>query len=127
MFCGSVDWMRAASTGPATREVLLDGLRLDVQNITRTAAAIDRPIRDGMKELTTLDAIMHNNYARHPDKLRAWQSASHIQRARNPRRSRPSPVPRPARPRHSPWQRDSRSYDRRALLPSQPSQPGVAG
>ena len=44
-------------------------------------AAIDRLIRDGMKELTTLDAIMHNKYARNPDKLRAWQSASHIERA----------------------------------------------
>ena len=34
-----------------------------------------------MKELTTLDAIMHNKYARHPDKLSTWQSASHIERA----------------------------------------------
>ncbi len=34
-----------------------------------------------MKQLTTLDAIMHNKYARNPDKLRARQSASHIERA----------------------------------------------
>lgn len=34
-----------------------------------------------MAEVTQLDAIMHNKYARDPDKLRAWSSASHIERA----------------------------------------------
>ena len=34
-----------------------------------------------MAEVTQLDAIMHNKYARNPDKLRAWESASHIERA----------------------------------------------
>ena len=34
-----------------------------------------------MKEVNYLDAIMHNKYARNADKLRAWQSASHIERA----------------------------------------------
>ena len=34
-----------------------------------------------MAEVTQLDAIMHNKYARNPDKLRAWDSASHIERA----------------------------------------------
>ena len=46
-----------------------------------STAAIGKLIKDGMKELTTLDAIMHNKYARVPGKLRAWQSASHIERA----------------------------------------------
>ena len=46
-----------------------------------STAAIGRLIMDGMKELTTLDAIMHNKYARVPEKLRAWQSAGHIERA----------------------------------------------
>lgn len=47
----------------------------------KSTAAIDQLVREGMKELTTLDAIMHNKYARVPEKLRAWQSASHIERA----------------------------------------------
>jgi hypothetical protein len=38
-------------------------------------------IREGMKELNYLDGIMHNKYALNPDKLRAWESASHIERA----------------------------------------------
>lgn len=32
------------------------------------------------------DAIIHNKYARNRDKLRAWESASHIERA--PRKGR---------------------------------------
>ena len=65
-----------------------------------STVAIDRLIREGMKELTTLDAIMHNKYARNPDKLRAWQSASHIERAPQ-REKKPAPpaggvtVPKP--------------------------------
>ena len=46
-----------------------------------STAAVGRLIRDGMKEVNYLDAIMHNKYARNPEKLRAWQSASHIERA----------------------------------------------
>ena len=46
-----------------------------------STAAVGRLIRDGMKEVHYLDAIMHNKYARTPEKLRAWQSASHIERA----------------------------------------------
>ena len=44
-----------------------------------------------MKEVTYLDAIMHNKYARNPDKLRAWQSASHVERA--PQREKIPPTP----------------------------------
>ena len=32
-------------------------------------------------DVTELDAIMHNKYARQPEKLRAWQSASRVERA----------------------------------------------
>ncbi len=46
-----------------------------------STAVIGRLIRDGMKEITYLDAIMHNKYARTPETLRAWESASHIDRA----------------------------------------------
>jgi len=36
--------------------------------------------REGMKEFNYLDAIVQNKYARNADKLRAWLSASHIER-----------------------------------------------
>jgi len=38
---------------------------------------------------------MHNKYARNPDKLRAWDSASHIDRA--PQRAK-KPAPASANP-----------------------------
>ena len=44
-------------------------------------AAIGRLIKAGMKEVNYLDAIIHNKYARNPDKLRVWENASHIERA----------------------------------------------
>ena len=39
-----------------------------------------RASKSGMAEVTQLDAIMNNKYARNPEKLRAWESASHIKR-----------------------------------------------
>jgi hypothetical protein len=47
----------------------------------QSTAAVGRLIKAGMKEVTYLDAIVQNKYARNPDKLRAWESASHIERA----------------------------------------------
>jgi len=44
----------------------------------------------GMAEVTQLDAIMRNKYARNPDKLTAWDSASHIERAPQ-RAKKPAP------------------------------------
>ena len=44
-------------------------------------AAIDERIRTGIKTVTYLDAIVHNKYTRNADKLRAWKSASHTERA----------------------------------------------
>ena len=58
-------------------------------------AAVGRLIRSGMAEVTQLDAIINNKYARTPDKLRAWQSASHIERA--PQREK-KVAPAPAKP-----------------------------
>ena len=46
-----------------------------------STAAIGRLIKAGMKEVNYLDAIIRNKYTRNPDKLRAWDSASHIERA----------------------------------------------
>jgi hypothetical protein len=55
-------------------------------------AAIDKLIADGMKESNYLDAIMHVKYARNSEKMRAWLSASHIERA--PKRQKATvPVP----------------------------------
>jgi hypothetical protein len=42
-------------------------------------------------EIGELDAIMHNKYTRQPEKLRAWQSASHVERA--PQREKKPPTP----------------------------------
>ena len=68
-----------------------------------STAAIGRLIRAGMKEVTYLDAIIQNKYARNPDQLRAWLSASTIDRA--PRRNKTagtssdtSAAPTPAAP-----------------------------
>ncbi len=46
-------------------------------------------------EVGELDAIMHNKYTRQPEKMRAWQSASHIERA--PQREKKT-VPAPTTP-----------------------------
>ena len=51
------------------------------------------------RKFTQLDSIMHNKYARNPDKLRAWDSTSHSERA--PKREKkpaggttpPKPIP----------------------------------
>ena len=72
-----------------------DDVESDREGGVASTAAVGRLIGDGMKEVTYLDAITHNKYARDPDKLRAWQSASHIERA--PQREKP-PTPTPTPP-----------------------------
>lgn len=56
-----------------------------------STASIGPLLQEAGKTITTLDAIMHNKYTRQPDKLRAWKSASHIERA--PQRAKPPPPP----------------------------------
>ena len=69
----------------------------DDQEGVASTVAVGRLIKSGMAEVTQLDAIVNNKYARNPEKLRAWESASHIERA--PKRERnPHPAP-PLRPR----------------------------
>lgn len=51
-------------------------------------------------EVVQLDAIMHNRYARRPEKLRAWQSASHVERA--PQREKKPAAPPVAPTGHTP-------------------------
>jgi hypothetical protein len=43
-------------------------------------ATIGALMAQGMKAVTTLDAIMHNKYGGQPDKMAAWMSASHVER-----------------------------------------------
>jgi hypothetical protein len=52
-----------------------------VSNVESTAA-IDRLIGEGVSIVATLNAIMHNKYSRATDKLRAWHTACHINRAK---------------------------------------------
>ena len=42
---------------------------------------IEQLIAQGMEAVNTLTAIMHNKYASQPDKLAAWLTASHVERA----------------------------------------------
>ena len=58
-----------------------DAVQSDDGAGVQSTAAIGRLIRDGMKEVNYLDAIVRNKYARNADKIRAWESASHIERA----------------------------------------------
>ncbi len=66
----------------------------DENQSVESTAAVGRLIREGMKEITYLDAILRNKYTRTPDKLRAWESASHIERAPQ-REKKPAPTPTP--------------------------------
>ena len=68
-----------------------DDMESDDQSGVASTAAVGRLIRAGMAEVTQLDAIIKNKYARTPDKLRAWQSASHIERAPQ-REKKPAPA-----------------------------------
>ncbi|MEO7933180.1 MAG: hypothetical protein ABIT76_08495 [Chthoniobacterales bacterium] len=65
----------------------------DIEGVENTGA-VGRLIREGMKEVNYLDAIMNNKYTRNPDKLRAWKSASHIARAAK----REKPATNPTQP-----------------------------
>jgi hypothetical protein len=61
------------------------------QGGVENTAALGRLAREGMKESNYLDAIMRAKYSRNPDKLRGWESASHLERA--PVRAKKTPPP----------------------------------
>jgi hypothetical protein len=65
----------------------------DSEDRVGNTAVISPLIRQGMKALNTLDAIMHNKYSAQADKMAAWTSASHIER--DPQRNNPQPAPTP--------------------------------
>ena len=66
----------------------------DSEDRIGNTAVISPLIQQGIKAVNTLDAIMHNKYGTQPDKLAAWQSASHVER--DPQRAKTPPAPAPA-------------------------------
>ena len=78
----------------------------EVQDGVENTALIGKLIGEISDEVDFLDTIMGNKYERQPEKLRAWESASRVERA--PVRSKkekpvsvatPAPLPRPSVPR----------------------------
>ena len=53
----------------------------EVQGGVESTGLIGHLLGRAGNDVTELDAIMHNKYARQPEKLRAWQSASRVERA----------------------------------------------
>jgi hypothetical protein len=68
----------------------------DSQEGVENTSAIGTLLGKGQSLVTQLDAIMHNKYARQPDTLRAWMSASHVEHATT-RQKKPIAAPRDAR------------------------------
>lgn len=66
------------------------GLETSRESGVASTATIGPLIANGMKEITYLNAIMHNKYGSNPDKLAAWHSASHIER--DPQRAKKTPA-----------------------------------
>lgn len=66
----------------------------DSEGRVGNTAVISPLIRQGIKAINTLDAIMHNKYSTQADKLAAWISASHIER--DPQKAKPVPTPQAA-------------------------------
>ena len=78
----------------------------EVQDGVENTALIGKLLGEINDEVDFLDTIMGNKYERQPEKLRAWDSASRVERA--PVRSKkekpasvapPAPLPRPSAPR----------------------------
>jgi hypothetical protein len=68
----------------ADRKAIADTNRLNQAETgggVENTALIDLLLGKINDEIAELEAIMHNKYTRQPEKLRAWQSASHIERA----------------------------------------------
>jgi hypothetical protein len=57
--------------------------------------AIDTGLRITAKAIRYLNAIMHNKYSRNPEKLRAWKSATHLERAPERKKKEETPAPNP--------------------------------
>ena len=57
------------------------------QEGVESTSLIGQHLGQATADVQELDAIIHNKYARQPEKLSAWQSASHVERARSGRRN----------------------------------------
>lgn len=69
----------------------------DREDAVASTSAVGRLIKEGMKQSVYLDALVRNKYTRDPDKTRAWESASHLERApQRPPPANPPPPPPPA-------------------------------
>lgn len=73
-------------------------LESDSEDRVGNTAVISPLIKQGIKAINTLDAIMHNKYGSNPDKLAAWTSASHIERDPKKVNKKTSGNPAPAPP-----------------------------
>jgi hypothetical protein len=84
----------------ADRKAIADANRL---NQAETGSGVENTELIGQlldkinAEIGELDAIMYNKYTRQPEKLRAWQSASHVERPAQ-REKKPTPAPTPTPP-----------------------------
>jgi len=77
----------------ADRKAVADANRLnqgETQEGVENTKLIGELLGQANDEITELDAIMYNKYTRQPEKLRAWQSASHVERA--PQREKKTPT-----------------------------------
>ena len=84
----------------ADRNAIADANRrnqAETQGGVENTGLIGQLLGQANDEVTGLDAIMHNKYTRQPEKLRAWQSASHVERAPQ-REKKPAPAPTPTPP-----------------------------
>ncbi len=77
----------------AARQAVTDA---DQLNLSRTLDGVENTeligqlLGQAANEVIELDAIVNNKYMRQPEKLRAWQSASRVERA--PQREKKTPV-----------------------------------
>jgi hypothetical protein len=58
-----------------------DDQEAEREDAVGNTVSVGRLIAEGMKQVNYLNAAMHNKYTRRPEKLREWESASHIERA----------------------------------------------
>jgi hypothetical protein len=65
------------------------------QDIVEDTGAIEVGLRAAAKAIRYLNAIIHNKYNRNPEKLRAWKSATHLERApERKKKDQPPPAPK---------------------------------
>ena len=95
------DFVTDLSSQRAELERLNNTKRENNQEGVSGTTAIDVLIREGKSIVKRLNAIMHNKYTRVPEKLRAWKSASHIERPPKKKKGQEPPPP-PSPPPQAP-------------------------